>query len=641
MAGAPGLKHPLGGCILLTAAVRITTMYIRILLALTSSLALTAGAPPTADVSIRQIKFTTEDQLTRVVIETAGKLPYHAARLSAPDRIYFDLKGVSATTGPRVIPVGGKLLRQIRVSPKEAGVTRIVLDVEPGVEYSVLRLSDPDRLVIDVRAAGSAAPTPAAAAVHAPEPAVPEANPDVVVSEPRAPNRPPLPAPPTPAPEPAAPTPTPAPMAAPEPAAPTPTPAPVAAPEPPAPAPVASPEPAASVPAPAPAATPAPEPMPAPAAAADAAGPNIVEEIVAKVNNEIVTRGEMDKFRRMVEGEIAHQGLNAVRAQEALKQAERDLLRDRIDQLLMVAKAKELDLKVDQELSKQIATLQLKSGITDTDKFHEWVREQSGMSFEDYKEQAKDNLLTQDVVRREVGGRLTISKAEEQKYYEDHKNEFVREEQVWLQEILISTRDKDEKGVAAAEKKAQDLVNRARKGENFSTLARDNSDAETAEGGGNLPAFKRGLLKKEIEDVVFQQTKGFVMDPIRQANGFLILRLVQHDAAGLQPFDAVENEIMDRMYQPKMQPALRAYLTKLRQEAFLQIKAGYVDSGAAPGKDTSWQAVQKLKPQTVTKEEVAMRTRRKRLLFMLPVPGTEKRVGLSSSSPSTIPTPGK
>jgi parvulin-like peptidyl-prolyl isomerase len=370
-------------------------------------------------------------------------------------------------------------------------------------------------------------------------------------------------------------------------------------------------------------------------------GPDVVEEIVAKVNNEIVTRGEMEKYRRQLEAELDHQQMTPERTQKAIKEMETDLLRDRIDQLLMVAKAKELDLKVDQELSKQMASLQLKSGITDTDKFQQWVREQSGMSFEDYKQQAKDGLLTQEVVRREVGGRITISKVEEHTYYEAHKNEFVREEQVWLQEILISTKDKDEKGVAAAEKKAQDLVNRARKGENFNTLARDNSDAETAEGGGNLPAFKRGLLKKEIEDVVFQQSKGYVTDPMRQSNGFLILRVVQHDAAGLQPFEAVENEILDKMYQPKMQPALRAYLTKLRQEAFLQIKPGYVDSGAAPGKDTSWQAVQKLKPQTVTKEEVAMRTRRKRLLFAVPVPGTEKRVGLSSSSPATASTVGK
>ena len=83
-------------------------------------------------------------------------------------------------------------------------------------------------------------------------------------------------------------------------------------------------------------------------------------------------------------------------------------------------------------------------------------------------------------------------------------------------EILISTANKDEKGVAAAEKKAKDLVTRARKGENFATLARDNSDAETAESGGALPAFKRGVLKKEIEDLAFKESKGYVTDPIRQ-----------------------------------------------------------------------------------------------------------------------------
>ena len=97
----------------------------RILLALTSCLVVTAGAPPASDVSIRQIKFTTEDQLTRVVIETAGRVPYHVARLRAPDRIYFDLKGLSATTGTRVIPVSGKLLKQIRVSPVPSSQFRI------------------------------------------------------------------------------------------------------------------------------------------------------------------------------------------------------------------------------------------------------------------------------------------------------------------------------------------------------------------------------------------------------------------------------------------------------------------------------------------------------------------------------------
>ncbi len=569
-------NSPARGCILLTATARITTMHKCILLAFAGCLGFSAAAAPSAAVSIRQIHFSTEGQATRVVIETAGAVAYRSARLRDPERIYFDFEGSSATPGARVIPVSSKLLKRIRVSERQPGGTRVVLDVEPGVEFAVSRLSEPDRLVIDLRPAGSA-PTPPAVAERAPAPAA--------------------------------------------------TPAPAPPPAPPPPAPLA-PEPVAPQTA---------APQEAPAVASVPPGPVVVEEIVAKVNNEIVTRSDIDKYRRIMEADIAHQQLGPVRAQQVLQQEEVNLLRDRIDQLLLVQKGKQLDIKVDQDLSKQIAQLQLKSGITDPDKFQQWVREGTGMSFEDYKQQMKDSLMTSEVVRREVGGRIAISKTEERQYYDEHKNEFVREEQVWLQEILISTAGKDEKGGAAADKKAKDVVSRARKGENFSTLAKENSDAETAESGGNLPAFKHGMLKKEIEDLVFNQTKGYVTDPIRQANGFLILRVAQRDAAGLQPFEAVENEVADRLYAPKMQPAMRTYLTKLRQEAFLQIRAGYVDSGAAPGKDTSWQAMAKLKPQTVTKQEVAERTRRKRLLFVLPIPGTTKRVGLTSSSVATGP----
>ena len=71
------------------------------------------------------------------------------------------------------------------------------------------------------------------------------------------------------------------------------------------------------------------------------------------------------------------------------------------------------------------------------------------------------------------------------------------------------------------------------------------------------------------------------------------------------------------------QPQVREYLTKLRHEAFLEIKPGYVDTGAAPGKNTAWTDPAQLKPETVTKEEVAAQTRRRRLLWMVPIPGTQ------------------
>lgn len=88
---------------------------------------------------------------------------------------------------------------------------------------------------------------------------------------------------------------------------------------------------------------------------------------------------------------------------------------------------------------------------------------------------------------------------------------------------------------------------------------------------------------------------------------------------------------MEKLYMPVFQPKIREYLTQLRQEAFLEIKAGYVDTGAAPGKSTKWTDPAQLKPETVTKEEVASQTRNKRLLWLIPIPGT---------STSTKPQPG-
>ena len=132
----------------------------------------------------------------------------------------------------------------------------------------------------------------------------------------------------------------------------------------------------------------------------------------------------------------------------------------------------------------------------------------------------KNQLLTQRVISEEVYRNIIIPKADIEKYYNEHKTEFVREEMVSLREILVSAGDGSPEKVAAAEKKAKGLVDRARKGEaKFTDLARQYSDAPTATNDGELGAFKRGDLAKEIDDIVFKQHKGYVTDPIRRPAG--------------------------------------------------------------------------------------------------------------------------
>ncbi len=363
-----------------------------------------------------------------------------------------------------------------------------------------------------------------------------------------------------------------------------------------------------------------------------AADVQVVDQIVAKVNGDIVSQDELDRLKKEKLMELRAQGISGSQLEQQFTRDQKDVLRDRIDELLLVQKGKELNINVDSDVTKYMTNLQRQSGMTDTDKFHEYVRDQTGMPYEDYLSETKNTYLTREVIGAEVARHINITDKEIEDYYNAHKSDFVRDERVFVSEILISTQGKDAAGVAAAEKKAKQLAADAAKGERFSDLARDNSDAATAKAGGQLGAYKKGDLSKQIEDAVWNLPKGGVSQPIQLPTGFEILKVDDHTKAGLEPLADAKPEIQNVLYGPKMQPKVREYLTDLRKTAFLQIKPGFVDTGAAPGQNTAWQDPVQLKPETVTKSEVEHSTRHKRLLWVIPIPGTQTAANGKSSS---------
>ena len=137
-------------------------------------------------------------------------------------------------------------------------------------------------------------------------------------------------------------------------------------------------------------------------------------------------------------------------------------------------------------------------------------------------------------------------------------------------------------------------------------------------------------MRPELQAIVFSDkaVKGYVTDPIKLASpaGFLILKVEEHYAAGQASFEEVREDVQQAIVGPKMEPKVREYLTKLRTQAFLQIKEGYVDTGAAPGKDTRWQEVAQLKPPTTTKEEVLSSSKPNKKVLGVPIPGTKGEV---------------
>src|SRR6202140_130103 len=208
----------------------------------------------------------------------------------------------------------------------------------------------------------------------------------------------------------------------------------------------------------------------------------VVEEIVARVNNEIITREDLEKARKSLEGEAGDACPKCtpeqLRAEVATK--DKDLLRDLIDQSLLTQRAKDDGINVDADVVKRLDAIRQQYKLPTMEALEAEVTK-SGQDYEDFKGQLRDQLLTQELIRKEVGSRIIISHEEVEKYYNAHKSEFVRPETVVLREIFVSTDGKPDADLPALRKKADNLRDRVlNNGDDFGALAKRYSDSPTA-----------------------------------------------------------------------------------------------------------------------------------------------------------------
>jgi peptidyl-prolyl cis-trans isomerase SurA len=347
----------------------------------------------------------------------------------------------------------------------------------------------------------------------------------------------------------------------------------------------------------------------------------VVEEIIARVNNEIVTRSEYVRSRDQLKQEVQQQ--DPGNADRAFADRQRDVLRDLIDQQLLLQKGKDLGINGDTELIKRLDEMRKQMNL-ETMEDLEKAAEAQGASYEDFKQNLRNQIITQKVISNEVGQKLAMNKDEEKKFYDQHRAELEQPEQVRLSEILIApkppakpaatpgakpeapTEAEMQAALDAAKAKAQDLLDQIHKGAKFDDVAKKYSDGSSAKDGGDLSYFKRGTLSKELDDKVFAMKAGEITDVIRSKQGYMILLVAEHQMAGIPTLKEVEPRIQDALYMQKLQPALRTYLTTLREEAFIDIKNGYIDSGAS--------AKQTKPVETTAKEDKAKKLKKKKKL---------------------------
>jgi peptidyl-prolyl cis-trans isomerase SurA len=324
---------------------------------------------------------------------------------------------------------------------------------------------------------------------------------------------------------------------------------------------------------------------------------NIVDEIIVRVDDQIITHADLEKAKQTNLEELKQRFPSDWQAKWT--KAQNDILRDLIDQQLLLERGKDMGITGETEVVKRLNQLRQQMNLASIDDLEKEAQKQ-GVSYEDFKEQIRIGAVTQQVIGQEVGAKLHISNEDIQDWYDKHQKELEGQEEVGLSEIMVSTQpskqnvedkpgaaqDKplpeDPAKVAEAEAKAKQLLDQLHKGAKFDELAKKNSDGPTASQGGMLGNFKRGELAKDLEGKTFSLKPGETTDVIRTRQGFIILKVTGHRQAGVPPLKDVSERIREAIYSDRLEPAARAYLTKLREQAYIDIKQGYTDSGASP-----------------------------------------------------------
>src|SRR5271157_391852 len=214
----------------------------------------------------------------------------------------------------------------------------------------------------------------------------------------------------------------------------------------------------------------------------------VVEEIIARINNQIITRTEFVRSRDQLKQEIQQQ--DPANVERIFTEKQRDVLRDLIDQQLLLQKGKDLDITGDTELIKRLDEMRKQMNLESMEDL-EKAAEAQGASYEEFKQNLRNQIITQRVIGQEVGSHLAMNKDEELKFYTEHKDDMQQPEQVRLSEILVApkpppaTNGPDGKpqppsqaetdaALAAAEAKAQELLEQLHKGASFEDLAKKN-----------------------------------------------------------------------------------------------------------------------------------------------------------------------
>lgn len=319
----------------------------------------------------------------------------------------------------------------------------------------------------------------------------------------------------------------------------------------------------------------------APRALAQEGEATVIDEVIAQVNDEVITLSMLKReTKERIEALKQDGKMTEQQASDEVAKHQAELIATLINERLLLQKGKELDLasEIEAEVNRRMLEIAREQGINSIEKLEQAMR-QSGIDPVGVKETMRAEMMKQAVMQQEVDRRIYLgfSSDEVKKYFDAHNDDFRKPESVTISEIYLSTSDKDEASVKA---RATELVAQLRAGADFKALAGANSEREkngqrtAPQDGGSVGSFDVPSLREDLQATLKDVKVGGISEPIKTPEGYQILRVDARTPAGTTAtFN--ENQVRQAMLGERSNPEREAYLQNLRNEAFIKVSETY------------------------------------------------------------------
>jgi peptidyl-prolyl cis-trans isomerase SurA len=300
----------------------------------------------------------------------------------------------------------------------------------------------------------------------------------------------------------------------------------------------------------------------------------VVEQVLVKVNGEIITKSEFET--RQVQAlsnrpELAKTSAASLEFQKAVAQITPDLILNAVDELLLIQRGRESGYTLgDQQFATIVEGIRKSNNLEDEARFKEALK-QEGLTMDDLRRNLERTMIVQQVTRVEIMDKISINDEEARAYYDQHRNEFTSPTEITLREILIEVPTSD-RGVNVAEDdaardRAEEVRKRLLAGEPFPRLAGEVSAASSKANGGLIGPIHTDELAPQLRDLLQPMQVGDITGVLRTQRGYQILKLETRTDSKVKTFEEARGDIANRIGDQKLRGEREKYLDRLREQA--------------------------------------------------------------------------